>query len=77
MFALSSVKLTRLFYSSLEALTLQWKCYFGRALLVATCNCLLDTCFETSAARTWAAQLLVRQQLKQHNFQAGILFKCM
>lgn len=75
MFALPSVKLTRLFYSSFEALTLKWKCYFGRAPVVATLNCVVDTCFEASAASTWTAQLFVRQQLNQHNFQAGILFK--
>lgn len=77
MFALSSVKLTRLFYRSFEALTLKWKCCFGRASLVATHNCLLDTRFETSAAMTWRAQLLARQQLNQHNFQASISLKYM
>lgn len=46
MFALSSVKLTRLVHDSFEALTLEWKHCFGRALVVATHDRLLTPALE-------------------------------
>lgn len=46
MFALPSVKLTRLFHGSFEALTLEWKRCFGRALVGATHSCVLTPALE-------------------------------
>lgn len=74
MFALSNVKLTRLFHGSFEALTLEWKHCFGRGLWWLPPEPLTPA-WEHLLCNT-GSPAGGEQQLSQHNCQAPILFSC-